>query len=170
GDDGRHALVARAPGVGIDRFADARLLGVLEAPALGDREIVHAGFGEARAEPRGVLDVAAAGDHVVTEVTDADDVIAADARAHRAQDFQRQAHAMLARAAVAVVPRVQPREKQRHPVALGLVQLDAVEAGLARAAAGLGEEARQHARQLADVGQVRVPDALAIAVVERLAL
>src|SRR5262245_4621312 len=36
-DDGRHALVARRAGVGIDGLADLRLLGVLEAPALGDR-------------------------------------------------------------------------------------------------------------------------------------
>ena len=50
------------------------------------------------------------------------------------------------------------------------MQLDAVEAGLAGAAPGLSEEAGQHARQLADVGQVGVPDALAVAVVQRLPL
>jgi hypothetical protein len=50
------------------------------------------------------------------------------------------------------------------------VQLDAVEARRLCTAGGRGEEARQHARELVDPGQVRVPDALAIAVVERLQL
>jgi hypothetical protein len=50
------------------------------------------------------------------------------------------------------------------------VQLDPIEAGLAGAAGGLGEEAGQHPGQLADVRQVQVPHALAVAVVEGLQL
>src|SRR2546425_3244620 len=49
GQHGRHALVARAPRVGVDGLADARLLGILEAPALGHRQVIHAGLGDARA-------------------------------------------------------------------------------------------------------------------------
>src|SRR5207237_8718748 len=52
GQHGGHALVARAARVGIDGLADPRLLGVLEAPALGDRQVIDAGFGEAGTEPR----------------------------------------------------------------------------------------------------------------------
>ena len=77
---------------------------------------------------------------------------------------------MLARAAVAVAARVQPREERGHGVGVSVVQLDAVEAGLARAPAGLGEEAGQRERQVADLRQLHVHDALAVAEVERLEL
>src|SRR5947207_8934626 len=40
----RHALVARWTGVRIDRCADFRLLGIFEPAALGDGEVVDAGF------------------------------------------------------------------------------------------------------------------------------
>ena len=60
----------------------------------------------------------------------------ADARAHRGEHLERQPHALLARAAVAVGARVQRREERRHRVGVRVVQLDAVEAGrFARAAA-----------------------------------
>src|SRR6267143_2497409 len=50
------------------------------------------------------------------------------------------------------------------------MQLDAVEARLAGAARGLGEEAGEHPRQLTDVGQVHVPDPFPVSIVERLEL
>ena len=169
-DDGRHALVSRAPGVRIDRLADLRLLGVLEPPALGDREIVDAPLGEAPTEPDRVVQSAAAFHDVVAEVADAHDVVAADPLADRGEGLQRQSHPVLARAAVAVGPRVQAREERRHRVGVRVVQLDAVEAGLAGAPGRFGEEGGKHPRQLADVVEVRVPDALTVAVVERLEL
>ena len=67
---------------------------------------------------------------------------------------------------VAVGPRVRAREERRHRVGVREVELDAVEAGLARARGGVGEEAGQDLRQVADVGEVDVGDALAGAEVE----
>ena len=46
------------------------------------------------------------------------------------------------------------------------MQLDPVEARLTRPPRRLGEERRQHVGQLPDVGQVHVPDPLAVAVIE----
>ena len=50
------------------------------------------------------------------------------------------------------------------------MQLHAVEAGLAGAPRGVGEEAREHSGQFAHVRQVRVRDALAVAEAQRLKL
>lgn len=50
------------------------------------------------------------------------------------------------------------------------MELDAVEARLARPPRRRREEAREDLRELADVGEMHVPDALAVAVVERLEL
>ena len=63
---------------------------------------------------------------------------------------------MLGCAAVAVVARVQRRQERRHRVRVRVVQLDAVEAGLARAHRRGGEQTGEDARQLADVRQVGV--------------
>jgi hypothetical protein len=49
---------------------------------------------------------------------------------------------------------------------VGVVELHAVEAGLARPSRGVGEQIRQHTGQIADVRQVEVSDALAVPVVE----
>src|SRR5512145_3372273 len=73
GEHRGHALVARLSRVRIDRLADFGLFGVLEAPALGNREVVHSRFGEARSEPRGIVQATSSGDDVVTEVADPDD-------------------------------------------------------------------------------------------------
>ena len=87
--DRGHALVAGRPGVGIDGFADFWLLGVLEPPALGDREIVGARLGEARAEPDRVLEIAAAGHDLVAQVSDTDDVIVTDPGADSREHLER---------------------------------------------------------------------------------
>ena len=50
------------------------------------------------------------------------------------------------------------------------MKLDAVEASLARAPRGVGEEAREHSGQFAHMRQVRVRDALAVAEAQRLKL
>ena len=47
------------------------------------------------------------------------------------------------------------------------MQFDAVEAGLLRAQGGIGEQTGQHLRQVADMRQVHVGDALAIAEFQR---
>ncbi len=50
------------------------------------------------------------------------------------------------------------------------MQLDAVESGLPRAPRGVGKQARQYLRKLANVRQVRVGDSLASAHAKRLEL
>src|SRR5262249_17118356 len=61
----RHALVAGDAGVGIDGLADLRLARVLEAPALGDRQIAGTSGGELDAVERRVVDPAPTGDDIV---------------------------------------------------------------------------------------------------------
>src|SRR4030095_13891438 len=118
--DRRHALVARRASVGIDGLTDLRLLRVLEAPALRDGQIVGARPGELHSEPDRVLQVAAALDHLVAEVANADGVVVADALAYRCQRLQRQPHAVLAGATIAVAPDVQAREERRHRASVGV--------------------------------------------------
>src|SRR3989475_2262086 len=83
GEDRRHTLVARLARVRVDRLADLRLLRILEAAALRDREIVDTAFGELDSEPPGVVDTAAALNDLVAEVSNADRVVGANARAQR---------------------------------------------------------------------------------------
>ena len=83
GEDRRHTLVARLARVRVDRLTDLRLLRVLEAAALRDREIVDTAFGELDSEPPGVVDTAAALNDLVAEVSNADRVVGANARAQR---------------------------------------------------------------------------------------
>src|SRR5262249_42362504 len=105
-DDRRHALVSRRTGVGIDGLTDLRLLRILETPTLRPRQMVAPCPAELPAEPDRVVQVAPALDPLVAEVANADDVVVADARADRRQRLQRQPHAVLARAAIAVAPNV----------------------------------------------------------------
>src|SRR5438034_7679273 len=83
GEDRRHTLVARLARVRVDRLTALRLLRVLEAAALRDREIVDTAFGELDSEPPGVVDTAAALNDLVAEVSNADRVVGANARAQR---------------------------------------------------------------------------------------
>src|SRR5207247_11284620 len=107
------------------RLADLRLLGVLEAAALRDREIVDAAFGELDSEPHGVVDTASALHDLVAEVADADRVVGADARAHRREDVERQPRAMRERSPLAVRARVEAGEERRHRLGMVVVELDA---------------------------------------------
>ena len=113
-------------------------------------------------EVRGVVDRAAALDALVAEEPAAEHEVARR-RARARRDRPRAAGARGLRASrrsrrSRVFSR---REERRHRVGVGVVQLDAVEAGLLRARRRGGEQAGQHLRQLADVRQVHVGDALA---------
>src|SRR3989441_11430390 len=81
GEDRRHTLVARLARVRVDRLTDLRLLRVLEAAALRDREIVDTAFGELDSEPQGGVDTAAALNDLVPEAANTDRVVRADPRA-----------------------------------------------------------------------------------------
>ena len=111
GDRGGHALVAGRTGVRVRGPADLRLLRVLELAAPRERQEVHPRARELDAEEHRVLDAVAARDAVLGEEAAADDEARADARAHGAVDLERQPHAVLARAAVAVVPRGSARRE-----------------------------------------------------------
>src|SRR5438094_745709 len=63
---------------------------------------------------------------------------------------------------------VQAGEDRGHAVVMRGEQPDSTEPGAPRPPRPLREEPGQHPRQLADVGQVHIPDALPIAVIERL--
>ena len=150
-----HALVARRTGVGIGRLPDHGLFRVLELAALRDGQEVHAGGGEAAGVVDGILDARAARDDLVTEETAADGSSPRrlhDARPSKTSSGRRRRASR--RAAVAVVTIIQAREEARHGVGVGVVQLDAVEAGLAGAARGGGEETRQGLRQVAYVLEI----------------
>ena len=166
----RHALVAAAPGIGVGRPADARLLGVVELAAPRGRQEVHAGASELDREVRGILHRAAALDALLGEEPAAQRIVGADRLARGAVDLQRQAHAGFARAAITVGAVVGRRQERRHRVGVGVVQLHPVEAGALRPQRCGGEQLRQHLRKVADMRQVHVGDALAQAVVERLQL
>lgn len=109
---------------------------------------------------------AAADDAFLRQETATDREVVAHLRAHGGVDLERQPHAALARSAIAVVARVGAREERRHGVGVGVVQFDAVEAGFPRPRRGVGEQRRQHSRQVADVGEMHVGDTLAIAIIQ----
>jgi len=139
-------------------------------PPRGQRQEIHSGAREGDAECGRVVERRSAVDAVLRKEAAADDVVGADLGAHALEDLERQAHAVFARAAVTVVARVQRRQERRHRVGVRVVQLDAVESRFARPAGGGGEQAGQHARQFADVRQLRIGDALACAHAQRLQL
>src|SRR5262245_7984527 len=109
-------------------------------------------------------------DHFVAEKPDAYRVVVADSRADRTVDFKRQPHTILTRAAVAVSPCILRAEERRHRVRVGVVKLDSIETGLMRSKGGGSEDIGQHFGKLADVRQVHVGDALAIAEAQRFKL
>ncbi len=124
--------------------------------------VVGFGWAGPQLEPPTPLDAAACFDGLVAEEARADAPVAADLAAHRLVDLERQPQPRLGRAAVAVRAPVGAGEERRHRVGVRVVQLDAVEAGLARAASRLREQVGQHARQFFDVGEVHVVDLFAV--------
>ena len=121
------------------------------------------GPSELRPEPGRIVGRAAARDAFLRQEPAPHHESVAHGGAHRAVDLERQPHPVRARSAVAIVAAVQRGEKRRHGVGVGVVQLHAVESRLLGACRRLGEQSRQHPRQLADVRQVRVGDPLALA-------
>ena len=107
----RHAFVAAASRIGIGGPADRGLLGVIELAAARRRQEIHAGAGESDAEKHGVVDLVAAVDAFVGKETAADNKILADPVAHRGIDVKRQPHAIVPRAAIAVIARIGAREE-----------------------------------------------------------
>src|SRR6185437_483932 len=91
----------------------------------------------------GVLEPAAARDALLGEETAADREAAADPRARRAIDLDRQADAVLARPAIAVLARIRRRKEGGHGVGVRVMELGAVEAGRLRARCRRREEIRE---------------------------
>ena len=166
----RHALVAARSRVRVGRPSHLGLLRVLELAPARQRHEVHARLREPDPERDGVRHVAAVLDRLVGEVAAAHAEVGAHRLPHPREDLQRQPCPLLHPAAVAVVPRVSPREERRHRVRVGVVQLDAVEARLSGPTRRRGEQVGQHLRQVTNVGQVRVGHPLALAVAQRLEL
>ena len=89
--------------------------------------------------------------------------IGADLLANRANDIENEASAVLERAAVVVLSVVdRGAQELRDQVAVGAVQLDAVETGLAGAPRAVGEILR-------DLGDLRLVHLLALESVDRIA-
>src|SRR2546423_778105 len=109
-------------------------------------------------------------DDFVAEEAHANTVIRADPPAYLAVDFERQPHTVLAPPAITIRSRVGGTQERGHRVGVRVVQLDAIEAGLAGAHGGSGEDAGQYVWQLANVRQVHVGDALAVAIAQRFKL
>ena len=59
------------------------------------------------------------------------------------------------------------RQERGHRVGVGVVQLDAVEAGLLGAQGGCGKEFGQHLRQIANLRQVHIRHPFAVAITQR---
>ena len=122
----------------VDRV-DARL----DQPLAHAHRVVQRVAGRADAEERHGIGVLHGADlHLQVEV-------AADALADRADDVEHESRPVLERAAVFVLAIVDRRAQElRDQVAVGAVQLDAVEAGLARAPRAF----RERVHRLLDVG------------------
>ena len=167
---GGHAFVPADACVGVSGGAYLGRLRVLEFAAFADRHEVHAGGGELCGEPGGFVHSGASIDDFVTEHPAADGRMDTHALANGLEDFEGEAHAPLLRGSVPVVAGVEGGEKARHRVGVGEVELDPVEAGLDGTLRRVGEEAGQGLRQILDVGEVRVVDAFALAVLQGVAL
>jgi hypothetical protein len=161
---GGHALVAARAGVWIRGFADFRLLGVIELPARGDAQVVEALARKGGAVSGRVFLRAPARDAFIAEEPRAHDEVRAHGVAHRLVDLEGEPQARVSVAAVPIGARVRGREKRRHGVRVGVMQLDAVETRGVGAGGGGGEEPREPRRQLGDVRQVGIRHALAVTV------
>src|SRR6266852_4238982 len=140
-------------------------IGVSSPTALTARLIAPTSGTERPNGPRAsdsVVDAIAAGDYFVAEKTHTDHVIVADRFAHRAINFERQAHTIFTWPAITIAAVIQRAQKARHRVRVRVVQLDAVKSNVTRAPRGLGKNRRQHLRQFANVRQMRISHPLAI--------
>ncbi len=160
--DGRHAFVSAGTGVGVGRPPHLRLLRVLEFPTPGEREIIHPSLGEPRPKIFSVLHLAAAGYAIPRQVPAADHKISRNGGTDGVVHLERQANPVLSRASVSIVSIVQCRQKRRHRVGVGVVQLDAVESRRFRAGCGRAEDAGKLLGQLPNVRLMCVRDALAV--------
>ncbi len=114
------------------------------------------------------VEIVAAFDAFFRQEAAADEEIPRRRRRVAGEHFQRQPEPVLQRAAVAIGARVGAREEGGHRVGMSVVQFDAVEACALGAARGGGEQLRKDLRQVANVRLVRIRDALAMALAQRL--
>ena len=156
--------------VGVGRLPDPGLACVLELATLRDRHEVQPRLGEAHRVGDRVLDPAPAPDDLVAEQPAPDGPVGPDLAADGVDHLERQALATREVPAVPVLARVPPREEARQRVGVGHVQLEPIEAGLARPARRGGEERGQLGREPGHVGEVHVGHPLARAHVQVLQL
>ena len=163
----RHAFVTARARIGIGGLTDARLLRVVELAAARCRQKIETRARKGDTEIAGVLHRAPALDTFLGQKTAAERVIRADCFTHGGNDFQRQPRAPLERTAITVLARIGARQKRRHRIGVRVVQLDAIEARNFRAQGGGCEEIGQHVRQVADMRELHIRHALAMAMPQR---
>ena len=163
GDMAGDAFVAAGAGIGVGGLTDAWLLGVLETPAARQGKKIHAGAGEFGSVITGILDLGAPCYAVFGKEAAADRVVRANLLADPREDLQRQTHPCLAVAAVTICAVVGGRQERGHRVGMGVVQLDAVDAGFPGPAGGLREQLGQGLGQAGDVREMGVGDTFPLA-------
>ena len=114
-----------------------------------------------------VFDSTATGNHFIRQEPHANNVIVSYAISHFAINFERQTHAILSRSAVAISTIILRAQKPRHRVSVRVVKLNSIKPCLACSLRSRSKNPRQLARQLANVLQVRVGNALAITETKR---
>ena len=165
-----HALVAARPCIGIGGRIDGRARRILEFSAARSRNEIHPCGREGDAHGGRFLEPVAALDTLFRQETAADDEVLPDRGAHGLKRFERQTQAVLERPAAIVRARIRARKERGHRIGVGVVNFDAVETGGLRALGGGGEQRRQRFRQVTNMRQFDVNDALAIALHERFEL